>query len=42
MAHPLQNAFERTPIEFLVIDDENGRFSQWGFLRGAEGGQDRF
>jgi hypothetical protein len=38
MTYTTQNALERTPIEFLVVNDENGRFSQGEILRGAEGG----
>jgi hypothetical protein len=42
MADTTQNALEGAPIEFLVVDDENGRFAQWSFLRGAEGGSGYF
>jgi hypothetical protein len=38
MADTTENALEGAPIEFLVVNDENGRFAQRGILRGAEGG----
>jgi hypothetical protein len=34
-----KDALERSAIEFLVVDDENGGFAQWNFLRVAEGGE---
>jgi hypothetical protein len=33
-----ENALECTPIELLVVNDEDVGFAQWGCLRFAEGG----
>jgi two-component system response regulator HydG len=30
MADTTENALESAPVEFLVVDDENGCFAQWG------------
>ena len=38
MAYADENALEGAPIEFLVVDDEDIGFTQWGCLRLAEGG----
>jgi len=38
MADANQDALEGSPIEFLVVDDEDVGFTQWDCLRLAEGG----
>jgi hypothetical protein len=40
MADTTEYALESAPIELLVVNDEDGGFTQWGFLRGAEGGSE--